>query len=1037
MSKLKVQPAGFFVLRTPLLPAQTLLDWSEAGDSPALRARLAEIVDEPHVREALFIASPELEGSIPVWQADPESTRGRKIERALVKYFARMSTRPTPFGLFAGTTTGTVGGATHLELKDLASYETHTRLDMDYLTSLAETLESDTAVRQSIKYKPNSSLYRAAGRIRYAESHTNPSDRSRSHRLVAVEETDYLIDTIERARDGATIDELAQPLCDEEVTIEEAREFIGELIDEQVLVGTLTPAVTGDEPGPRMADVLLSIDPARTSGEVLRETIDRLKRIDSQPLGSPPSEYREIAAALDALPAKVELPRLFQTDMVKPAPGLSVGPMVVHELSKAVGILHRIAPSTEPASHKRFIQDFNDRYGEREMPLLDVLDEESGIGFEASTSPEAEASPLLEGIDLPRGDQQELRFSDQSSYLLERVGDVLAKGGRELVLESEDIDILAGKAPPPLPGGFAVMATIVAKDEAAVDRGEFELLYDGASGPAGGNLLGRFCHADPALYAELAKHLDEEESQDPDAAFAEIVHLPEGRVGNVLLRPLMRDFEIPYLGESGAPADSQIPVQDLLVSVVNGRIVLRSKRLGKRIVPRLTCAHNFSYRSLGVYRFLCSLQHQAVTPGLSWQWGPLQSMPFLPRVRFGKTVFTPARWNLSHRDIRALSSAKDGFEEMKKIRSERNLPDWIVLGDYDNELPVDLRNPLMVDALIQTIKQRNRASLLEMFPSPEELVVSGPEGKFTHEIIVPFSAPSQPSAEFRKAPAGSVRSFDPGSEWLYVKLYAGTSGTDVILRDLVHPWVAGQMEQGDARQWFFIRYGDPAWHLRVRMKGAESLLATAVPNLRTMAAPFVESGALWKIQLDTYEQEVERYGGPDGMEIAEEIFNADSDAVVSLLSQISGDEGADLRWKLALMGADELLNDFSFGPEAKRSIVRSARDGLSSEFQITAQHRKRIGEKFTKHRDELRSLLDDPASWVADTLEQRSTQIFPRAVKLAGLEKHRHLSRPREEIVASLVHMHINRMLRSAHRAQEMLIYHLLDRLYMAESARQ
>jgi lantibiotic biosynthesis protein len=55
---------------------------------------------------------------------------------------------------------------------------------------------------------------------------------------------------------------------------------------------------------------------------------------------------------------------------------------------------------------------------------------------------------------------------------------------------------------------------------------------------------------------------------------------------------VLREREIVYLGRSGAPADHQLPLTDLLVSVRDGRVVLRSRSLGREVVPRLTNAHN-------------------------------------------------------------------------------------------------------------------------------------------------------------------------------------------------------------------------------------------------------------------------------------------------------------------------------------------------------------------------------------------------------------------------------------------------------------
>lgn len=104
--------AGFFAFRTPLLPFAELLAFGEGGratDRATLRARLRDAVSRPEVREALFIASPSLDESFDIWLRDPDSERGQKVERTLVRYFARMAARPTPFGLFAGCSVGVVG----------------------------------------------------------------------------------------------------------------------------------------------------------------------------------------------------------------------------------------------------------------------------------------------------------------------------------------------------------------------------------------------------------------------------------------------------------------------------------------------------------------------------------------------------------------------------------------------------------------------------------------------------------------------------------------------------------------------------------------------------------------------------------------------------------------------------------------------------------------------------------------------------------------------------------------------------------------
>ena len=75
-------------------------------------------------------------------------------------------------------------------------------------------------------------------------------------------------------------------------------------------------------------------------------------------------------------------------------------------------------------------------------------------------------------------------------------------------------------------------------------------------------------------------------------------------------------------------------------------------------------------------------------------------------------------------------------------------------------------------------------------------------------------------------------------------------------------------------------------------------------------APHLSDGTVWKVSTDTYDREVERYGGDAGIELAEQIHAADSDAVLEVLGLLDGDFGEaapETRWKLCLYATDRLL----------------------------------------------------------------------------------------------------------------------------------
>jgi thiopeptide-type bacteriocin biosynthesis protein len=287
------------------------------------------------------------------------------------------------------------------------------------------------------------------------------------------------------------------------------------------------------------------------------------------------------------------------------------------------------------------------------------------------------------------------------------------------------------------------------------------------------------------------------------------------------------------------------------------------------------------------------------------------------------------------------------------------------------------------------------------------------------------------------------RSFPPGSEWLYAKLYTGPATLDQVLRDVVRPSVEAALGSGAADRWFFVRYGDPDWHLRLRFHGRpDRLHGEVLPALQAAAAPLLDDGRLWRVQLDTYEREVERYGGAEGIVLAERLFHADSEAVLALAALLPEDARGDVRWRLAFAGMDLLLGDLGFDLDARRAVIRRTRDEFAAEFGAGADFKHQLGAKFRPQRSSLEALLGQTAGADArlapglEVLRRRSDRLAPVLGELKARERAGWLSVPLTELAPTYLHMHANRVLRSAHRAQELVLYDFLARLYESQAAR-
>jgi thiopeptide-type bacteriocin biosynthesis protein len=288
-----------------------------------------------------------------------------------------------------------------------------------------------------------------------------------------------------------------------------------------------------------------------------------------------------------------------------------------------------------------------------------------------------------------------------------------------------------------------------------------------------------------------------------------------------------------------------------------------------------------------------------------------------------------------------------------------------------------------------------------------------------------------------------MRRFPPGSEWLYAKLYTGVATADQVLREVVRPVTAAALHSGAADGWFFIRYGDPDWHLRLRFHGRpDRLHAEVLPALQAAAAPLLDDGRLWRVQLDTYEREVERYGGAEGVVLAERLFHADSEAVLALAGLLAEDARGDVRWRLALLGMDRLLSDLAFDRDTRWAVIRKTRELFAAEFHADADFKHQLGSKYRPERKSLESLLDlapgadDRLAAGVAMFQHRSVLLARVMAELKACARAGRLSVSLAELAPSYLHMHANRLLRSAQRAQELVLYDWLSRLYDAQAAR-
>ncbi len=722
-----------FILRTPLFPYSTL---DAIISKRNIREEdLKQICSNPSFQEAIFLASPELSAEVSKWLNKELSGKSQKaIEKlhfAVLKYLIRMSTRCTPFGLFAGFSVGHYGSENNIKTPDRSTFKRHTRLDMNYLCSLIQDISQIPELRETTKYYPNNSIYSVGNQLRYIEYHYEYSRRF--HQIVAVDYSEYLKKILRKSSNGAYIDDLATVLVNDEIEFEEAKEFVNELIDGQLLVNEFEPSITGKEFLDQILQILENINSSSKLKEVLIQIKKKLDEIDSNAIGTTLSKYHEIANNLNSLETKYDIKFLFQTDMIIPSQNFTLSKDIPVQVLQGIEALNKLTLPPPTTYLKQFKEAFYERYEDREMPLLHVLDTEVGIGYMQNNN-SGDVSLLADNIFLPNltRNHTSINWTDIHSFLLKKITQAISQSKLSIEIKEDELKSFNSNWDD-MPDTFSTMVNIF-------ENGKIYMKEAGGSSST--NLLGRFCHADGELYNYVKEIKAKEEELNPDKILAEIVHLPESRVGNILLRPVLGEYEIPYLAKSSVKKENRIELQDLMISVKRNRVVLRSKKLNKEIIPRLSTAHNYTSNALPVYQFLCDMQNQEIRSVVGFNWRRFEiEYPFLPRIEYKNLILSLATWNIKKEDIDDILNANSDdelYKQMENFKLERKLPDLVTLVDGDNKLLINLKNLLCIKTLIATIKNRKNFILTEFLFNAKDGIAKGPEGIFTNQFIISF-----------------------------------------------------------------------------------------------------------------------------------------------------------------------------------------------------------------------------------------------------------------------------------------------------------
>ncbi|CAD0006787.1 MULTISPECIES: thiopeptide-type bacteriocin biosynthesis protein [Flavobacterium] len=277
----------------------------------------------------------------------------------------------------------------------------------------------------------------------------------------------------------------------------------------------------------------------------------------------------------------------------------------------------------------------------------------------------------------------------------------------------------------------------------------------------------------------------------------------------------------------------------------------------------------------------------------------------------------------------------------------------------------------------------------------------------------------------------SKRDFILGDEWFYFKIYTGVKTADSLLVDYFVPMINIWKENNYINKWFFIRYYDPEFHLRIRVYLTDQKnILPIIQDLSSLSKTLMEQNLIWKLQTDTYSRELERYG-TDYIEDIENIFYHDSEMIVKILDYTENTKVKNVQWLAGLYSLDSLLNVFKIPIERKKYLMEKFVSAFRKEMNYDTNLKRQLSLKYRKNKNEINSFLskktdhNELISFVTmrdQKIEQSIAKIIKEGSNIENID----------ELIFSISHMSFNRLYRTKGRENEFVSYHLL--LYYYES---
>ncbi len=975
------------MLRTPAFGAQTMTD-----------SAIKDGLNSELIHFAFYIASTALLKELEKVDWNWEKLNAKQ-KFSIQKYWKRMCFRPTPFGLFGVYHTGLWKNKEDKQLIVPISSENDLLLLPDFrlISYLAENFIEQSSF--DFEYHLNQTIYQVGDNYRFFFQHRLPSTDTAE--ILSIDSNLFikrLIKFFEICRKKASVITFLRKYT------KEPEEMLETLLAQQIVFSETAPNIAGEFYGKRVKKYNLEFEiPINDFWTMI---------------------YGPIAIQIDKWKLIMKNSDILRYDFIKnPFYAISRGseqlelstclqPLLleVFEVLKSLYI-HQNSPICTA-----FKEQFQLRYEQQVVPLLIVLDPEYGVGYDGLNT-SIEENEITEGLTFnDEADSQTIKWTQVQGMLMSKLAT------SDPIIEITDEDLL--KIPmhnTNLPPAMQMIFQKV-KDK---------LIIGDTGGANGFYLFSRFSMEDSNVFTHCKDIAEMEKKTNSDVVFADVTFIPEEHAANINIKQLFYSYEIPILNYSTVNPDQRIDLSDLYVTVDENRIVLISKKLNKRIIPRFSSAYNYTRSNNAIIRFLGDLQFEGITSNLTFNFSNLiPNLFFYPRVVYKDAILSEATWFLAEETRQKMLQ---GVAQIKALFLSLAIPRFFSLVEQDQVVIFDQFNNADLDLFLKFVSQSKQIVLKEIlhaFEYPD--VINTDKEPLVNQFVCSFinNKPSYTSCNiniFDNESIKPVRTFNPGNTWTFVKLYGHPQFIDDFLALGFDTFLKKLVIAGIERQWFFVRFSDPEPHLRIRIKSDQ--VDKILHNLNFILSSTQFRGRYYNIKIDSYERELERY---IHIGAAEQLFQISSELILKFYKGKRKNKINTTELQFAMITCRLIIRSIGMTETAEIEYLIDLSNYYLNESGFSQDLKKQLDTKYRKSKSLIEIAFGEEISYLQ--VEMRLLRKYMSAY--AALLRQTNPNQNHQHQISDILHMHCNRIFRDEQRKKEGIIYYLLSKYLSSQVAR-